>query len=131
MFDESDSATWYDTPAGYRWETVDHVTGEMQLFAPDGRNVSGGPAIGEIIPEPVINAAIVAAMREHEHDPYYAERLKCYQYCDMRPVVHRAERIDPVNQWGDSWVVEVQYSSKGGRAIYGVNRDHVPSCYMD
>lgn len=40
-FDESDPATWNTIPDGYKWVEMDE-TGEMDLYAPDGRNVSRG-----------------------------------------------------------------------------------------
>ncbi|QDN94950.1 hypothetical protein FNV58_01060 (plasmid) [Streptomyces sp. RLB1-9] len=39
-FDTTDPATWAETPEGYEWREVDAETGELQLFAPDGTNLS-------------------------------------------------------------------------------------------
>lgn len=85
----------------------------------------------EDVPRAVINAVIVAVMRDEAYSEETAINLRAYQYCDMQPVVHRAESFGEENEWGDLWAVEVQYSSRGGRAVYGVNRNHVPSCYMN
>lgn len=84
------------------------------------------------VPSAVINAVVVRAMLDERYDEKWAAVFgDDYQHCDMRPVVFKAFPIDPAQYRGDMWYVEVQYSSKGGRAGYGVNRDHVPSCYID
>lgn len=83
------------------------------------------------VPRTTVNAVIVAAMREHAYSAEWAQRLDGYQWCDMAPVVTYTETLAEPNRWGDSWVVEVQYSTRGGRAVYGVSRDNVPQCYMD
>lgn len=82
-------------------------------------------------PATAVNAVIVAAMREHEYDPRYADS-EWFQWCDMTPVVCRAEPTTGSRLCPDHvWVIEVQYSTRGGRAIYGVSRDNVPQCYAD
>lgn len=133
MFDETDMATWGALPMGYDWRTVDHVTGECHLFAPDGRNLSvaaGVPDPGPFAPQTAVNAAIVAAMLDHPYMERYADR-KWAQWCDMTPVViETAPGSDPLCP-EDVWWVLVQYSSKGGCAAYGVDRNNVPQCYAD
>jgi hypothetical protein len=116
------------------WRTVDPVTGECHLFTADGRNLSvqaGAPEFPPCPPETAVNAVIVAAMREHTYRDWYADS-KWAQWCDMTPVVTRwyaggDSELCP----NDVWTIEVQYSSRGGRAVYGVTRDNVPQCYMD
>jgi hypothetical protein len=51
----------------------------------------------------------------------------------MMPVVTEwhVGPTDPEYCPDDVWWVEVQYSSKGARAAYGVDRNHVPTCYAD
>lgn len=91
----------------------------------------------EAVPQAVINAVIVAVMRDEAFSQRSADMFAQfgdshpYQYCDMFPVVHHAESFGEENEWGDLWAVEVQYSSKGGRAVYGVSRNHVPNCYAN
>jgi hypothetical protein len=117
------------------WRLVDPVTGERHLFTSDGRNLSvwvGAPDPGAFPPESAVNAVIVAAMLEHRYDPRYDD-LKCAQWCDMTPVVKRWH-VGPTDSGlcpDHVWVIEVQYSSKGGRAVYGIDRNNVPQCYMD
>lgn len=134
MFDETDPATWGVLPAGYWWLTVDHVTGENHLFAPDGTNLSveaGAPDPCPYVPETAVNAAIVAAMLDHPHRSWY-DNSKWAQWCDMTPVVHRVtEGPEPGYCGPDMWLIEVQYSTRGGRAVYGVNRNNVPTLYAD
>lgn len=54
--------------------------------------------------------------------------------CDIIPVVRAAVRFPGTNQWGHNGEVEVTYSTRGYRAIYGVHFGervtHV-QCYMD
>jgi hypothetical protein len=53
---------------------------------------------------------------------------------DMIPVVRAAVRFPAVNEWGHNGEVEVTYSTKGYRAIYGVHfgeRVTKVQCYMD
>lgn len=77
----------------------------------------------------MVNAVIVKAMLEHPHNPRYPDM----PYCNMTPVVTRVQRIDEPSRLcpNDVWTVEVQYSTHGYRALYGVTADHVPQCYMD
>lgn len=134
QFNEFNPATWGVLPRDYSFRTVDPVTGEAHLFAPDGTNLSvraGVPEPRPFPPESAVNAAIVAAMLAHPHDPRY-ENSEWAQWCDMTPVV------TSWHPWGyprhcpdDVWVIEVQYSSRGGRAVYGVDRNNVPQCYAD
>ena len=89
--------------------------------------------IDPTVPRAVLNAVILQAMADEAYDEESAQRLRAYQYCDMTPVVVTAVPgpIDPDLRPGDIWFVEVQYSSKGGRAGYGVDRNHVPHCYVN
>jgi hypothetical protein len=88
--------------------------------------------INPSVPQVVINSVIAKVMLDEAYSPHWdAEFGDSYRYCDMTPVVRVAEVFDSVNKWGDSWYVEVQYSSKGARAGYGVNADHVPTCYVN
>lgn len=99
-----------------------------------------GP-IDPTVPQTVLNAVIVAVMRDERHQQRWADAhaehntlyggSDPYIYCNMFPVVHHAASFPTANQWGDLWLVEVQYSTHGARAVYGVNRDHVPTCYMN
>jgi len=90
------------------------------------------PTTGPRAPQAVINAVIVKVMLDERYSAHWVEAFgDHYQYCDMAPVVHHAESYGEPNRWGDLWVVEVQYSRKGGRAVYGVNARHVPSCYAN
>jgi hypothetical protein len=84
------------------------------------------------VPQGVINAVIVAAMLGHPYRPEYAER-KWFAWCDMTPIVTEwfAGPTDPEYYPDHVWWIEVQYSSKGARAAYGVDRNHVPVCYAD
>lgn len=53
---------------------------------------------------------------------------------DMIPVVRGAVRLNEVNEWGHNGEVEVTYSTKGYRAIYGVHFGETVTnvqCYMD
>lgn len=54
--------------------------------------------------------------------------------CDIIPVVRAAVYFGEVNEWGHNGEVEVTYSKRGYRAIYGVHFGatvtHV-QCYMD
>lgn len=135
MFNETDMSTWGDMPLGYELRTVDPVTGEMHLFAPDGRNVSvlaGAEQLPPCPPDSAVNAVIVAAMLGHQFSPRYADS-KWVQWCDMTPVVTAWSPGPTDPEYGPEhvWWVEVQYSSRGGRASYGVNRNNVPQCYAD
>jgi hypothetical protein len=84
------------------------------------------------VPQAVINAVVAKVILDERFKGYWAAEFgDGYRYCDMTPVVHVATVFEPVNEWGDSWYVEVQYSSKGARAGYGVNAQHVPTCYVN
>lgn len=86
---------------------------------------------GKIVPQTAINAALVRAMLDHPRNPWHDES-KWAQWCDMTPVVTSARVTDEPGYTGpDVWTVEVQYSSKGGRALYGVRADNVPTLYAD
>ncbi len=95
--------------------------------------------IDPTVPQAVINAVIVQATLDETYDENSAQRWAAYgdrhpyQYCDMTPVVVAAVHgpTDPEYCPGDLWYVEVQYSTRGGRAGYGVNRNHVPHCYVN
>jgi hypothetical protein len=98
--------------------------------------------IDPAVPQAVINAAIVAAMRDEAYDARWAKisaedaelfgYADDYVYCDMTPVVREARRIDEPGYTGpDRWTVAVQYSRKGCWALYGVNANHVPTLYQD
>lgn len=106
-----------------------HTRGGLPLEFPPGTTVNA--ILVPEVPQAVINAVIVAAMLDEAYSEEGAIKLRAYQYCDMTPVVIRAESFGEESAWGDLWAVEVQYSSKGGRAVYGVNRNHVPTCYMN
>ena len=92
------------------------------------------------VPQSVINAVIVSAMADEAYSQRAADMFAefqdrhPYQYCDMTPVVQVAEVLTPDRDTlcpRDVWYVEVQYSTRGGRAGYGVSRDHVPTCYCN
>jgi hypothetical protein len=90
------------------------------------------------VPQAVLNAAIVRAMLDEQYRAEFSvdwngEPDSDYQYCDMTPVVRVAVLgpTDPQYCPDDLWYVEVQYSTRGGRAGYGVNRNHVPRCYVN
>lgn len=85
-------------------------------------------AIGTTVPQAVLNAAIIAAQREH---PQQTGDRADWPWADMLPVVTASETYAEPNRWGDSWWVEVQYSTRGYKATYGVNRNHVTQCYAD
>lgn len=54
--------------------------------------------------------------------------------CTMIPVIRAAVRFPVINQYGHNGEVEVTYSTRGYRAIYGVHfGEHVTNvqCYMD
>jgi hypothetical protein len=124
----TDHPTWYggNVPTDTTRESAEAFAEACACAHPDHERADGAP-------QTAINAAIVAAMLEHAHDPYWAERLRAYQWCDMTPVVRAVHQgpTDPEYCPDDVWVIEVQYSSKGGRALYGVNRNNVPHCYAD
>lgn len=112
---------------------TDHGRDSAEAFAeacacahPDHQVTPGAP------PQTAINAVIVAAMLDHAFDPRYADSA-WFQWCDMTPTVHRVYQgpTDPQYCPDDVWVIDVQYSTRGGRALYGVNRDNVPNCYQD
>lgn len=130
MFDEHDPATWHTVPRDYTFRQVDPVTYEHHLFAPDGRNLSvqaGAEEMPPCPPETAVNAVIVAALLEHPEHPG-----RDWPWADMTPRVVRWERRgDSVYCPRDVWVVEVQYSSQGYRAVYGVTADNIPQCYAD
>lgn len=53
---------------------------------------------------------------------------------NMIPVIRAAVRFSSVNEWGHNGEVEVTYSTRGYRAIYGVHfgeRVTNVQCYMD
>lgn len=85
-----------------------------------------------LAPAHVMNAAIVAAKIDHPYRPQYAES-KWAQWCDMPPVVVSAVRgpTDPEYAPNDVWVIDVQYSTRGGRALYGIDANNVPTLYAD
>lgn len=83
---------------------------------------------GAEVPQAVINAVIVKAQAEH---PRPVTGRAHWPWADMLPVVTGCEAYPEPNRWGDVWWVEVQYSTRGCRASYGVNRNHVPQCYAD
>lgn len=122
----TDHPTWYggNVPTDTTRESAEAFARACACAHPDHTRAEGAP-------QTAINAVIVAAMLEHVYDHRYADS-DWYQWCDMTPVVHRIERpmvgtLCP----DDVWVIEVQYSSRGGRAVYGVNRHNVPNCYVD
>jgi hypothetical protein len=54
--------------------------------------------------------------------------------CTMVPVIRSIVRFSEVNEWGHNGEVEVTYSDRGYRAIYGFHAGEVISkvqCYMD
>lgn len=91
--------------------------------------------IDRTVPQPVINAVIVQAMLDEAYSAHWASVFgpDDYPYCDMTPVVVVAVHgpTDPEYCPNDLWYVEVQYSTEGARAGYGVNRNHVPNCYVN
>lgn len=105
-----------------------------------GMIMYGSRTIDSAVPQAVINAVIVRAMLDEAYSQRSADLFAGfgdrhpYQYCDMTPVVHTAVVLDPSRDTlcpRDRWYVEVQYSTRGGRAGYGVNADHVPNCYVN
>lgn len=54
--------------------------------------------------------------------------------CNIIPVVHAAV-LHPVNEWGDNVQIEVTYSRRGYRAVYGARMENgritAFQCYMD
>lgn len=90
--------------------------------------------IDPTVPQAVLNAAIVRALTDRVYSAEYLAQFKLgddWPYRDMAPQVRRAESYGETNRWGDLWYVEVQYSTRGARAGYGVNANHVPTLYCD
>jgi hypothetical protein len=126
------------------WEfrTVNHVTGEMHMFAADGRNLSveaGADDPGEFAPQTAVNAVIAYVILKYTYTPPRHEWQRdsitadpaWRGWCNMTPVVTDvAPASDPLCP-GDVWWVEVQYNSSGSRASFGVDRNNVPQCYQD
>jgi hypothetical protein len=118
--------TWFggNVPSDVTRDSAEAFAAALACAHPDHNR----PAI----PQAVLNAVIVAAMTDHPHRPEYADR-RWFAWCDMMPVVTEwhVGPTDPEYCPDDVWWVEVQYSSKGARAAYGVDRNHVPTCYAD
>ena len=56
---------------------------------------------------------------------------------DMIPHIHGFIRLYKANKYGDTFLIEVQYSKQGWRAVYGghlepgQNQKYAWQCYMD
>ena len=89
--------------------------------------------IDPTVPQAVLNAAVVRALLDpsYSRESLASRSFTDWPYRDMTPVVRRAEAHGETNRWGDLWYVEVQYSSRGARAGYGINASHVPTLYCD
>jgi hypothetical protein len=118
------------SPLGYTFALYEHTA--LPPAPPESFD-----RIDSAVPQTVLNAVIVAVMLDETYSKQEAQTFASswfgYEYCDMTPVVKVAipGPTDPEYCPDDLWYVEVQYSTKGARAGYGVNANHVPRCYVN